>query len=105
MVLPPLLDYHNCLAQARQLVDAFQDQIKTIHPDRFQEYADKYRQQFTEPGLLNERKYLIWFQGKDHLTYLCRRLGLSKNHYEKWAAEHVDIQKHPDLQQLVTLVN
>jgi hypothetical protein len=37
---------------------------------------------------------------------LCRRLSPSfpRRHYTSWAAEHVDIQKHPDLQRLVSLI-
>jgi hypothetical protein len=42
-IIPPFLDYDNCLTQARQLVESFQDQIKNIHPDRVKEYADGYR--------------------------------------------------------------
>jgi|GEM_PF-1960712 len=46
---------------------------------------------------------LVWFHGKDHLVKLCRRLtdNFPRRHYAAWAAEHVDVRKHPDLQQLV----
>jgi hypothetical protein len=105
--IPSSLDYNNCPVQAHQLVVSFQDQIQNIHPERLQKYADAYRQQFIAPRFLDEHKYLIWFHGKDHLVQLCRRLApnFPRRHYTAWAAEHVNISKHPDLQQLVNLVS
>jgi hypothetical protein len=42
---------------------------------------------------------------KDHLVLLCRRLAANfpRRHYAEWAAEHIDVDQHPDLQQLVDL--
>lgn len=103
--IPASLAYEDCLDQACQLVASFQDQIQGIHPDRLQEYAEAYRERFNDNRFLEERGYLIWFHGKDHLVQLCRRLApnFPRRHYADWAAEHVDMHKHPDLQQLVGL--
>lgn len=102
--LPSSLVYADCLAQACQLVTFFQDQIPDVHPDLLQEYAQVYREQFNAQHFFEGRGYLVWFHGKDHLVQLCHCLApnFPRRHYAAWAAEHVDVHKHPDLQQLVT---
>ena len=102
-LIPSSLDYSNCLAQAHRLVVSFHGQVQGIHPDRLQEYAEAYRERFSAQRFFRERRYLAWFHGKDHLVQLCRRLAPSfpQRHYAAWAAENVDVSKHPDLQQLV----
>jgi hypothetical protein len=105
--LPPSLIFADCLAQARELVASFQDQLRDIHPSQLQEYADVYRQRFHEQSFREHREYLKWFHGKDHLTRLCHRLApnFPRKHYEYWAAEHVEVQNYPELQQLVALAS
>jgi hypothetical protein len=106
--LPLSLGYDDCLADARQLVVSFQDQIQDVHPGRLQEYAETYRQRFNDNYFLEgEHGYLVWFHGKDHLVQLCRRLApnFPQRHYADWAAEQVDVGNHPDLQQLVDLAS
>jgi len=104
--IPSSLDYDDCLAQACQLTASFQSQTQDVHPDRLRGYAEAYRERFNSHHFIEEKGYLIWFHGKDHLVQLCRRLApnFPRRHYEDWAAEHVDVRKYPDLQQLVTLV-
>jgi hypothetical protein len=104
--IPPSLEYDQCLAQASQLVLSFQQEIQDIHPNHLQTCAETYRERFADHHFFERAQHLIWFHGKDHLVLLCRRLSpnFPRRHYANWAAEHVDIQKHPDLQQLVTLV-
>ncbi len=103
--IPPSLDYDDCLAQAHQLVTSFQNQIKNIYSERLQEYAEIYHERFNDHHFLEKRGYLVWFHGKDHLVKLCRRLApnFPRRHYANWAAEHVDVDKHPDLKQLADL--
>jgi hypothetical protein len=105
--IPSSLDYGYCLTQACQLVVSFHGQVRAVHPDRLQESAKAYRERFGDRQFYQDRSYLIWFHGKDHLVQLCRRLGRNfpRQHYANWAVGHVDIRKHPDLQQLVTLVH
>jgi hypothetical protein len=105
--IPPSLNYDDCLAQACRLVESFQGQIQNVHPDRLREYARTCRERFNAPHFFEGREYLIWFHGKDHLVQLCRHLApnFPRGHYENWAAEHVDVCKHPDLQQLVALAS
>jgi hypothetical protein len=101
--IPPPLGYDHCLARASQLVLSFQQEIQDIHPDHLKTCAEIYRERFADHRFFEGAQHLIWFHGKDHLTLLCRRLApnFPRPHYANWAAEHVDIQKHPDLQQLV----
>ena len=103
--IPASLAYEDCLDQACQLVASFQNQIQDIHPDRLQECAEAYRQRFNDNRFFEEPGYLVWFHGKDHLGQLCCRLApnFPRRHYVAWAAEHVDVRKYPDLQQLVAL--
>jgi len=103
--IPGSLEYAACLSQARSLVESFQAQVENIRPDRLDEYANAYRQQFSAPQFFTDQRYLVWFHGKDHLVQLSRRLASAfpRQHYAAWAAENVDVQKHPDLQQLVAL--
>ena len=105
--IPSSLDYDNCLTEACRLVTSFQSQIQNVHPDRLREYAEVYRGRFNEHHFLEEQGYLVWFHGKDHLVQLCCRLASNfpRRHYADWAAEHVDVRKYPDLQQLVALAH
>lgn len=105
--LPASLAFNDCLARACELTASFQAQLQGIHPAQLQEQADAYRQQFNERSFLATQGYLAWFHGKDHLVQLCHRLApnFPRRHYADWAAEHVDIQKHPELQQLVALAS
>jgi hypothetical protein len=104
--LPSSLAFNDCLARACELATSFQGQLQGIHPAQLQEQADAYRQRFHEQNFLERREYLVWFHGKDHLVQLCRRLtpDFPRRHYADWAADHVDIRKYPELQQLVALV-
>ena len=104
--IPSSLDYDDCIAKGCQLVSSFQDRIQGIHLGRFQEYAERYRERFSDYRFLEQDGYLIWFHGKDHLAQLCRRLApnFPRRNYANWAAEHIDVGKYPDLKQLVDLV-
>lgn len=101
--IPSSLDYDDCLVEACQLVASFQEQVQPAHIDALKEHAQAYRERFNAPDFFQEHKYLIWFHGKDHLVQLCRRLApqFPRNPYSEWAAQNVDVRKHPDLQQLV----
>ncbi len=104
--LPSSLIYEDCLAEASQSVNSFQEQVKDIHPNRLQDYANRYLEQFNDKSFLEEQGYLLWFHGKDHLAQLCRHLSenFPRRHYANWAAEHINTDRHPDLQQLVNFV-
>jgi len=104
--IPPSLNYDDCLVEACRLVTSFQDQVRAVQPERLQEYAEMYREQFNACHFFEEHQHLVWFHGKDHRTQLCRHLApnFPWRHYANWAVEHVDIRKHPDLQQLRSLV-
>lgn len=80
-------------------------EIQDVHPGCLPEYAEAYRGRFNDRRFLENRGYLTWFHGKDHLVQLCRRLApnFPRWPYANWAAEHVDVRKHPDLQQLIAL--
>lgn len=101
--LPSSLAYDHCFDQACKLIIAFREQIQGIRLDCFQEYAQEYRDRFGKTSFLENRRFLIWFHGKDHIVRLCHRLApnFPRRHYTSWAAEHIDIGAHSDLQELV----
>ena len=103
--LPACLAFSNCLHRAGELVTAFQEQVGGVGSDQLQEYAHEYQERFSQDSFLSEHKHLVWFHGKDHLAQLCQYLvpNFPRRHYVNWAAEHVDVGKHPDLQELVAL--
>ncbi len=104
--LPSSLVYDDCLVQARQLVVDFQDRTQGVTVSRLEKQAEQYRSHFGDESFFQKRAYLVWFHGKDHLACLCRRLApnFPRRHYVSWAAEQVDVGKHPDLQQLLRLI-
>lgn len=105
--IPSSLAYDDCLDEACQLVTLFRNEIENVHHGRFQDQAQEYRERFSADSFFEESRHLAWFHGKDHLVHLCRRLApnFPRTPYARWAAEHVDVQKHPDLQQLVDLIS
>jgi hypothetical protein len=104
--MPSSLKYADCIAEACQLVDGYRDQAADVHPDRMTESALTYRDRFSAAEFFADREYLVWFHGKDHLVCACSLLkpGFPRRHYAAWAAENVDVGKHTDLQQLVSLI-
>ena len=103
--IPLSLDFDTCLTQASDLVNQFRSQVDGIDQDQLHRYADEYRERFSDNQFMEEGRYLVWFHGKDHLTQWCRRLADSfpRKSYAEWAAERVDVSRHLDLQQLVSL--
>lgn len=103
--LPASLGFRDCLRCADQLVTAFQKEVGGVGGGQLQEYAQEYQERFSQESFLSEHKYLVWFHAKDLLAQLCKHLvpSFPRRHYVNWAAEHVDVGKHPDLQELVSL--
>lgn len=104
--MPLSLTYDDCLEEACQLITIFQENIENVRHDRFRSSAQVYHERFTAESFLESHRYLFWFHGKDHLVQLCRRLSpnFPRRPYARWAAENVNIEKHPDLQQLVDFI-
>lgn len=103
--IPQSLNYNDCLEEACRLSVSFQEQVQNVQSQQLQDYAEAYRERFSDDQFFEQHEYLAWFHGKDHLAQLCRRLApnFPRRHYASWAAEHVNAKKHPDLQQLVAL--
>jgi hypothetical protein len=104
--IPASLGYDDCLNQACRLITDFQTQIENVHSRRLRSKAQAYRDQFSADRFFEKHGYLTWFHGKDHLVQLCRRLApnFPRGPYARWAAQHVDVHKHPDLQQLINWI-
>ncbi len=104
--MPLSLTYDDCLEEACQLITIFQENIENVRHDLFRSSAQAYRERFSTESFFESHRYLFWFHGKDHLVQLCRRLSrdFPRRPYARWAAENVDVDKHPDLQQLVDFI-
>lgn len=104
--MPLSLTYDDCLEEACQLITIFQENIENVRHDLFRSSAQAYRERFSTESFFESHRYLFWFYGKDHLVQLCRRLSrdFPRRPYARWAAENVDVDKHPDLQQLVDFI-
>jgi hypothetical protein len=104
--MPLSLTYDDCLEEACQLITIFQENIENVRHDLFRSSAQAYRERFSTESFFESHRYLFWFHGKDHLVQLCRRLSrdFPRRSYARWAAENVDVDKHPDLQQLVDFI-
>lgn len=114
--LPKSLAFDDCLAEASDLVDNFKKEVAPVDKTRLKEEADHFRQRFAEDYFYTQRKFLVWFHGKDLLSQLFRGLNLhlqaqglpsniSAKHYQNssfGAVRHLNSHHHPDLQELIT---
>jgi hypothetical protein len=114
--LPTSLAFDDCLAKAGHLVDNFHTKLNSVNKTRLKEEADNFRQRFAEDDFYTRRKFLVWFHGKDLLSQLFRELNLhlqaqglpsniSAKDYQNsdfGAAQNLNIDRHPDLQELIT---
>jgi len=105
--LPKSFEYKDCLGEARILVEKFHNAVKTVTIEKLEQTAEEYRQKFHNSNFLDNQEYLIWFQGKDHMKNLWPKLceNFSQKSYTQWAAQKINIELHPDLEELVELVS
>lgn len=104
--LPQILDYSTCITEAKHLVESFRNDVQGIDITRLETFAEEFRQRFTSSAFLENQGYLIWFHGKDLMKLLCKHLSptFPRRNYLEWAAQHIDIALHPDLQDLLSLI-
>lgn len=110
--LPTYMDYQNCFKEASKLVNIFLEEVSSITIQKLEEEAKKYLEFFYNEDFYTQRKYLIWFQGKDLLAQVSNEIQgyLLKNNlpsnfpiksYTQWAAKNLNIDMYTDLQELV----
>jgi len=103
--LPFSLSFPECLDQAMKLVDNFVKEVSVVTVDKLSDAVQDYRRRFTQDEFYSEQFFLVWFHGKDLLANLSRYLApnFPRKHYAKWAANHVSLSSHPDLQNLADI--
>lgn len=101
--LPESLELENCKNQAVELIHQFRQAVESITETQFQESFDIYLQQFEQDDFWKQKKYLIWFHGKDIQKEMQRQqnqyFSLSSSFFE-WAISRLDINQYPDLVEL-----
>lgn len=103
--LPSSLAFDACLDKARQLVGGFRSQVDKVSVAKLEQAAQHYRAQFDQDEFYARKLFVVWYHGKDLLVHLSKRLtpNFPREHYEKWAASHIDVNDHPDLRQLAEM--
>jgi hypothetical protein len=84
-------------------VRGFAADTATVTEARFDKQEAYFHILFHEPDFFLQRRYLVWFHGKDLLVALRRALNFTRPEiadYCTWAIKHLDLAAHPDLQEL-----
>ncbi|MBL7133705.1 MAG: hypothetical protein ISS78_06370 [Phycisphaerae bacterium] len=103
--LPTSLDYESCLGEAEGLVGSSRANTDGVTVELLKERATAYKVRFEIDAFWGERRYLVWFHGKDLLRSMQRKLPISLKHFCEWATGNVDWKDHEDLVELAGKVN
>ncbi len=104
--LPPSLDLDDCQGQALVLIENFRTNTDMVTKDAFLESFDKYWIRFSEQTFWEDKKYMIWFHGKDIQKSMQQlRPGfISLSHYFLPGISKIDLKRHPDLLELENII-
>jgi hypothetical protein len=96
--LPASLDLQSCKTNALTLVNDFRSDLQTITQEKFEESLDKYKARFDQPEFWANKKYLIWFHGKDIQKEMQRQKQnyISLEDFFDWAIPELEIDRYPD---------
>jgi hypothetical protein len=100
--LPADLTHDHCKEKATKMIETFQEEVQTVSALTFDVHLDVFLQQFSEEAFIQQRKYLIYFHGKDLMKRLSQQLGnaFPVKLYYRYALDHFDYKQFPDLVQL-----
>lgn len=100
--LPASLLLADCRTEARSLITEFIQAVATVTIDNFEASLATYQQQFDRAEFWSQNQYLIWFHGKDLQKTMQNQESqyISLNSFFNWAANQIDIDRHPDLAEL-----
>jgi hypothetical protein len=104
--LPDPLVLDDCRTKAVQLITQFRDAVDAITPEKFEENLDKYQEKFTQEEFWRQKQYLIWFHGKDIQKQMQKQQSryISLSHFFAWAIVNFQINQHPDLMELQSII-
>ncbi len=100
--LPDSLSINDCKTYALNLINDFRQVVDAVTPENFETSIAEYQQMFDQSEFWQQKKYLIWFNGKDIQKAMQKQNAQYpslKNFYER-AIDLLDINQHPDLMQL-----
>lgn len=101
--LPQSLKLEACRKEAVELIRRFREAVDQVSEDIFDQRLTEYLIRFRQESFWSEKKYLIWFQGKD----IQKAINQRNNHFLQWEAffdwalspseARIDIGAYPDL--------
>lgn len=98
------LELEDCVNQALQLVNSFRQNVESITPELLETRIDFYCQLFSQEEFWSQKKYLIWFHGKDLQKQMQRQeqqyISLSSSSFIEWMLPQINLTQHPDLLEL-----
>jgi hypothetical protein len=100
--LPNSLLLQDCRIQAVELINQFQEVVRTVTQDIFEASLAVYQQQFAREEFWTQKQYLIWFHGKDIQKAMQQRESryISLNAFFDWGLNQLNINQYPDLIEL-----
>ena len=102
--LPQLLDLKNCESEGWNLICQAKNETNNWTENVYQSEIQSFLALFDD-GFMKAGDYLVWFQGKDFASALCRnRPDFPMNDYYKFAKSVFDYTKFADLCELRKLV-
>lgn len=110
--LPDSLNFDECLQQAIALQANYGQATSQVSTTDLRVSAKQFQEKFHQGNL---QTWLVWFHGKDWLTRLrvninafCHQHNMvvqfEKTAFNEWAVNQVDTTNHPDLLELVTII-
>lgn len=102
--LPQFLDLENCESEGWNLICQAKNETNDWTESGYQAEVQSFLALFDD-GFMKAGDYLVWFQGKDFASALCRnRPDFPMNDYYKFAKSVFDYTKFADLCELRKLV-
>ncbi len=100
--LPPSLKMDDCQKEANKLIENFTDSMKGVNFDDFEKHLNAYQENFQETEFWAQKKYLVWFHGKDLKKAMQKEKpnSISLDKFCAWATAHLELSQHPDLLEL-----
>ncbi len=102
--LPDSVQLEACKTAAiQQVIEPFRRDVEAITVSNFEASLGKYLDLFTRSEFWTNKKYMIWFDGKDMAKEMQRQnhkyISIKKGFLKNWVGQ-LDIMQHPDLIEL-----
>ncbi len=100
--LPRSLKMDDCQKEANKLIENLTDSMKGVNQDEFEKHLNAYQEKFQATEFWAQKKYLVWFHGKDLKKAMQKNRpnSISLDKFCTWATAHLELNQHPDLLEL-----